>query len=356
MTPREELRNELCMVLIKNGVKNAESEIDMILGEYEIQNRTTEIALIQEDRNEYLFKKFITAKIVKGCTDRTIEFYGNTLRFVFDRIHKTADQVETDDIRYYLAVRQKRDKVSKTTANNELRVLSSFYQYLQMEEIIVKNPTLKIEKIKEEKKKKKAFTDIEIEEIRNAAKNTRESAIVEVLLSTGCRISELVSIKINEIEGDKVIVHGKGEKDRVVYLNAKAQIALRNYLRERTDNNPYVFCGGINCSDSSTREFHGWYSRKDGSWYKCKELVSQDTHTDKSTVEGTIRKIKKRAGIECGCYPHKFRRTCATLALRRGMPIEQVSKMLGHESIETTQIYLDLNEQDLAEAHKKYVV
>lgn len=356
MTPREELRNEMCMVLIKNGVENAESEIDMILGEYEIQNRTTEIALIQEDRNEYLFRKFITAKIVKGCTDRTIEFYGKTLRFIFERIHKTADQVETDDIRYYLAVRQKRDNVSKTTANNELRVLSSFYQYLQMEEMITKNPTLKIEKIKEKKKKKKAFTDIEIEEIRAAAKNARESAIIEVLLSTGCRVSELVSIKINEIEGDKIIVHGKGEKDRTVYLNAKAQIALRNYIKERADNNPYVFCGGVNCSDPSTKSLHGQYSRKDGSWYKCKELVSQDTHTDKSTIENTIRKIKKRAGIESGCYPHKFRRTCATLALRRGMPIEQVSKMLGHESIETTQIYLDLNERDLAEAHRKYVV
>lgn len=353
MTPREELRNELCMVLIKNGVKNAETEIDMILGEYEVQNRTTEIELLQEDRNEYLFKKFLTAKIVKGCTNRTIEFYGKTLCFAFDRMHKTADQVETDDIRYYLAIRQKVDKVAKTTANNELRVLSSFYQYLQMEEIIVKNPTLKIEKIKEEKKKKKAFTDIEIEEIRNAAKNTRESAIIEVLLSTGCRVSELVSIKINEIEGDRVIVHGKGEKDRVVYLNAKAQIALRNYLMERTDNNPYVFCGGVNCSDGSTK---GLYSRKGAAWYQCAELVSLDTHIGKGTIERIIRKIKKRAGIESRCYPHKFRRTCATLALRRGMPIEQVSKMLGHESIETTQIYLDLNEQELAEAHKKYVV
>lgn len=352
---REELRQKLCMILIRNGIMDADIEVDAILGDYEIQNRTTEIAPLKEDRNEYLFKKFLTAKIVKGCTDRTVRYYQKQLQFTFDRIKRTADEVTVDDIRYYLAVRQKRDGISKTTANNELRVLSSFYQYLQSEEIVLKNPTLKIEKIKERKKKKHAFTEIEIEKIRDATRNARERAVVDVLLSTGCRVSELVGIKINDISGDKLVVHGKGEKDRTVYLNAKAVLSLEKYLKERNDNNPYVFCGGIYVSDDKWN-MHKYQISKNGEWYKEPELVSKDMPVDKGTIEQFTRKLKKRSGIESGCYPHKFRRTCATMALRRGMPIEQVSKMLGHESIETTQIYLDLNEEELEQAHKKYVV
>ena len=343
------------MILIRNGVTEADIEVDAILGDYEIQNRTTEIALLQEDRNEYLFKKFLTAKIVKGCTDRTVEYYKKSLEFIFNRIQKTADDVTTDDIRYYLAIRQKRDGISKTTANNELRVLSSFYQYLQSDDIVLKNPTSKIEKIKEQKKKKNAFTEIEIEKIRDSTKNARERAVVDVLLSTGCRVNELVNIRIRDIDKDKIIVHGKGEKDRIVYLNAKAIISLERYLEERNDSNPYLFCGGFFVQNDRSK-MQQYQISKNGEWYKNKELVSLDTHTDKGTIEQLMRKLKKRSGIDSDCYPHKFRRTCATMALRRGMPIEQVSKMLGHESIETTQIYLDLNEEDMAQAHKKYVV
>lgn len=354
MNAREELRQKLCMMLIGKGVKDAEIEIDAILGEYEVQDRTTEIAIRSEDRNEYLFKKFLTAKIVKGCTDRTIDYYGKSLNFIFERINKTADDVTTDDIRYYLAIRQKRDGITKTTANNELRVLSSFYQYLQAEEIVLKNPVQKIEKIKERKKKKNAFTELEIEKIRDATKNYRERAVVDVLLSTGCRVSELATMKISDIEGNKMVVHGKGEKDRIVYLNAKAMISLEKYLSERSDNNQYIFCGGYFVQNN--KEAMGKYQcSKNGEWYKDPDLVS-DGHVDKGTIEQLMRKLKKRSGLETACYPHKFRRTCATMALRHGMPIEQVSKMLGHESIETTQIYLDLDENSLEQAHKKYVV
>lgn len=350
---REELRRKLCMVLISKGIGDAGTEIDAILGEYEIQNRTTEVALLSEDRNEYLFRKFLVSKIVKGCTDRTIQFYSKTLNFIFDRIHKTADEVTTSDIRYYLALRQKRDGVSKTTASNEFRILSSFYNWLLAEEIIGKNPVLKIERPKERKKKKSAFTEMEIEKIRDATKNTREKAIVDMLLSTGCRVSELVNMKIDDVDGEKLVVHGKGEKDRTVYLNAKAVLSLEKYLDERKDANPYIFCGGYAAANNI-----GGYHRcaRNGEWYKNPELVHPENHADKGSIEQMMRKLKERAGVECRVYPHKFRRTCATMALRRGMPIEQVSKMLGHESIETTQIYLDLNEEGLRDAHKKYVI
>lgn len=351
MSAREDLRQKLCMMMIHRGIQDSDVEIDAILGEYEVQDRTTEISIRSEDRNAYLFKKFISAKIVDGCTDRTIKFYSNTLIFVFARIDKTADSVEADDIRYYAAVRQKRDGVSKTTVNNEMRVLSSFYKYLQDEEIVLKNPMSKIGRIKHCKKKKSAFTDIEIEKIRNAARTSRERAIIETLLSTGCRVNELVNIKISDIDGDKIIVHGKGEKDRIVYLNAKSMIAVESYLKDRKDKNPYLFCGGI---EKITSEMP--HRKKLQEWYKYPEVITQDTHVDVGSIENLVRKIGKRSGLESSCYPHKFRRTCATMALRHGMPIEQVSKMLGHEEISTTQIYLDLDENDLAQAHKKYVV
>lgn len=351
---REELRQELCMVLIRNGVENAGVEVDAILGGYEIQKRTTEVALLSEDRNSYLFKKFLTAKIVKGCTDRTIQHYKKYLEFIFNRIQKTADDVTADDIRYYLAVRQKKDGIAKTTANNELLTLRTFYQYLSAEEIITKNPTLNIDRIKGKKQKKSAFTEMEIEQLREATKNAREKAIIDILLSTGCRVSELVGIKKTEINNDKLIVHGKGEKDRLVYLNAKAVISMNRYLSERKDSNPYLFPGGY--SEKSNKEL--WHKTQSarGDWYKDRTLVTPDSHIDKGTIEVLMRKLKKRAGLECSVYPHKFRRTCATMALKRGMPIEQVSKMLGHENITTTQIYLDLNEEELEQAHRKYVV
>ena len=159
--------------------------------------------------------------------------------------------------------------------------------------------------------------------------------MIELLLSTSCRVSEVAQILIEEIDGERILVHGKGEKDRYVYLNAKAQLMLERYMSERKDKSPYLF---PRCRD-------GWRNPKN----------IEEGHIDMATIEQMTRKIAKRAGVE-RANPHKFRRTCATMALRRGMPIEQVSKMLGHEQVSTTQIYLDLTEDELALAHKKYVI
>lgn len=205
----------------------------------------------------------------------------------------------------------------------------------------------KIEKIKTQRVKKEAFTEMEVERIRNVTSTGREKAIVEFLLSTGCRVAELVGIRLDEIEGDRVLIHGKGQKDRYVYMNAKTQLAVENYLVERKDANPYLFAGGWS---TAVKHMHG--AKKN--WYKTEEYVTPDEHLDIGSVQHILRRLAKLAGVK-QANPHKFRRTCATFALRRGMPIEQVSKMLGHEQISTTQIYLDLNEEDLAHAHKKYV-
>lgn len=347
---RKMLFDELCMALIGKNINanDVKDEFYIILDKYEFQQRTTEVALLQEDRNEYLIRKFTIGKTVAGCSERTIEYYGNTLRRqILPRIGKTVDDIQADDIRLYLAKRQRIDKISKVSADNELRIMRSFYKYLSKEGFVQKDPTLNVDSIKCERKRKEAFTDVEVEKIRNYPEDERQRAIVEVLFSTGCRVSELVNIKITDIDGNKILVHGKGAKDRIVYLNARAQVIVEKYISERKDENQYLFAGGY---------YNKVASREKGQdWWKYPELVSKEGHIDKGTVEQMTRKIAKSLGIE-RAYPHKFRRTCATMALRRGMPLEQVSKMLGHEEISTTQIYLDLTEEELEICHKKYVV
>lgn len=351
MDAREELRNTLCLLLIQHGVSDPDIEVDIALNDFEITKRVTDVAIRFEDKNAFYIQKFLASKIVNGCSQRTVEYYSKSMNFILQRINKPVEEITTDDIRLYLALRQKRDNVLKTTANNERRVISSFYAFLTEEEILGKNPVKKIKKIKETRKKKTAFTDMEIEKIRDTARNARERCIIEILLSTGCRVQELVEIKIEDIQDNKILVHGKGDKYRTVYLNAKAILWIEKYLSERKDDNPYLFCGGYGVNGGKARS-----NGNNGEWYKKKELVTPDTHVDKGSVEQMFRKLKKRGNIETSIYPHKFRRTCATLALRRGMPIVQVSKMLGHDSLETTQIYLDLNEQELEIAHRKYVI
>lgn len=349
MTDREKLFNDICVLVQDDELRN---RIYIMMDKYEITQRETSVALLEEDRNEYLLKTFIIGKTVKGCTKRTLRFYKNTISFVLRYIGKTVDDITTEDIRLYIAQRLYHDRVSKTTVGNEIRALSSFFGYIYNEEVIRKNPMLRIEKIKREKTKKEAFTEIELEKMRAQLGTNREKAIFEILLSTGCRVAELVNVKISEVDNDEMLVHGKGEKDRTVYLNAKALWALNEYLNERQDTSQYLFAGG----------HYGWFlgSHKGLSpkglkeWYKNAEWVDEERHITMDSVETMIRKIGERAGVKA--HPHKFRRTCATFALRRGMPIEQVSKMLGHESIETTQIYLDLSEQDLKAAHKKFVI
>lgn len=350
---REDLANDLCMFIMSNTsteMQDIKHSLYMILNNYDIGSRCTEVAVLKQDRNDMLLKKFLIAKTVKGLTPRTLQFYRASITSVLQRIDKTVDDITADDIRYYMAVRQRIDHVSKVTIGNEIRNLGSFYQWLYAEGIILKNPMAKVDRIKIDKKKKDALTEIEIEKLRTSTRDERERMVLEVLLSTGCRVSELVQIELIDIDGERILVHGKGQKDRYVYLNAKAEFALNKYLNLRKDHNPYLMPRMKSVTEIKKtvkkEAMHLW-------WQDTDNVV--DGHTDKSSVEHMFRQMAKRAGVE-RANPHKFRRTCATMALKRGMPIEQVSKMLGHEEISTTQIYLDLNEDDLAQAHRKYVI
>ena len=318
----------------------------MKLDKYDISLKNTEVSIYRGDINETLFKKFIVAKKVSGCTDRTIGHYAKTLKSIFCVIGKSCLEVEKDDIRMYMAKRKLKDNVSAVTVNNEHRVMSSFYTWLQKEEILLKNPIAKVPIMKAPKRKKKAFTEIEIEKMRDVLKDEREKAIFEVLLSTGARVSEIANIKMNEISKNQILVHGKGQKDRIVYLNAKEKIALEKYIEKRKDKSEYLFPAGIkNVNSSGSAKTHLW-------WLDVKN-INVDKAIDRGSIEAMIRRRGRKVGVTA--YPHKFRRTCATFALRNGMQIEQVSKMLGHENVGTTQIYLDMTEKELELAHERYV-
>lgn len=355
---RKQLEDDLIIALMpyleKSEIPDVKLAITMIVNKYDITKRETALTVYNGNINEHIMKRFLSAKLAQGCTRRTVTFYKNSISFSLEKIGKPYMDVTADDIRLYLATRIYQDKVSKTSVNNERRNLSSFYGWLQREEILLKNPMAKVDMIKETKKKKKAFEQIELEKIRYACRTKRETAMVEVLISTWCRVSEVVQIRIDDIKDNKLIVHGKGEKDREVYLNAKTILAIEAYLSERSDKNPYLFPRAKYAGDVK-KMCEGTHRKLQAEWYKKPDFVDDFRHMDTSTFERIIRLIGKNAGVP-NTHPHRFRRTGATMALRSGMPLIQVSKLLGHENISTTQIYLDISDEELEQAHRKYVV
>ena len=343
---KEILINEIAVALTdnfpeledtENGIRTVHNLLAVTMARYNVEEVTTDIVVYHGSVNDELIKKFIVCKKVQGCSKRTLQYYQSTLYFFFKRVPKSAIEITTDDIRVYLAFREMRDRVSITTRNNERRVFYSFYTWMRREGIRIDNPVEAMGPIKKVKKKKRAFSEMEIERLRMACETPREKFLLEFLLSTGCRASEVSQALLSDIEGDQLVVHGKGAKDRYVFLNAKTLLTMENYLewrKERFGNddiNPHLF-----------RPDQG------GNKHALVPLAV-------SGIEIVIRNLGKKAGVE-NTHPHRFRRTCATRALRTGMPIELVSMMLGHNDISTTQIYLDIDEDSVKTAHKKYVV
>lgn len=328
------------------------AQITIILSNYEIGCRNTEIAIRDEDKNQKFIAMFLASKAAGGRTERTLRVYKNYLSRIFFTIGKNVDEITADDIKLYLAKKLRVNNITKTSVDNERRALSSFYGWMYNNEYIIKNPMNKVEVMKYSKPKKKAFTEMEVEKLRGSCSTEREIAIIELLLSTWCRVSELCGMRIDEIEEDKILVHGKGEKDRTVFLNAKARIALSNYLEKRTDNNPYIFPRSSECGSIASHT-KGKKKEEQNKWYEDPALVGNGK-CDISTIESIVRKIGKKADVK-NVHPHRFRRTGATFAIRAGMPFMTVSKLLGHANIAVTQVYLDINDEDLENEHGKYV-
>lgn len=292
----------------------------------EIQN--TDIMIRDESADEEAFRMFFIAKNIQGLTKRSLETYRGYISGALRFINKPLNQITTNDIRYYLAIKKERDQNTDTNIDNIRRALSSFFGWLHEEEYIDKNPILKVKKVRCERRIKKSFKDIEIEKLRlSAAGNIRLTALLETMLSTGCRISEVSGMNRSDLDGDEIVIYGKGKKERVVYLNAKARLALERYLKTRDDENEAMF-------------------------------VSQEKPHKRLLISGMgidIRELGIKAGVP-DVHPHRFRRTAATMALNRGMPIDQVQIMLGHENIETTTIYAVSAQEAVKASHKKYIV
>ena len=284
--------------------------------------------LIQSKSNQALKDEFLSAKQVEGCSERSVSYYSSTLDNLIKNLEKPFNQMETEDLRIYLSKYQKKNDASKQTIDNIRRILSSFFTWLEDEDYILKSPVRRIHKIKTMKQVKETYSDESLERLRDNCKTIRDLALIDMLASTGMRVGELV--KLNRVDVDFVnrecVVLGKGSKERVVYFDARTKLHLQNYLNSRTDDNEALFVS----------------------------LLEPHNRLEIAGVEIMLRKLGRSLEIN-KVHPHKFRRTLATRAIDKGMPIEQVQKLLGHQKIDTTMEYAIVDQQNVKNSHKKYL-
>ena len=271
---------------------------------------------------------FISAKRVEGCSEKSLRYYESTIRNMLDAVKKTECQITTEDLRSYLDNYQRRGTVSKVTLDNVRRILSSFFAWLEDEDYIMKSPVRRIHKVKTGKTVKETYSDESLELMRDHCDNARDLAMIDLLASTGIRVGELIKLNRTDIdfENRECIVFGKGNKQRKVYFDARTKIHLQRYLNERIDNNEALFVS----------------------------LLKPFNRLQISGVEIRLRKIGRELSFS-KVHPHKFRRTLATMAIDKGMPIEQVQQLLGHQSIDTTLQYAMVNQNNVKESHRKFI-
>ena len=279
-------------------------------------------------QNMDLLNVFISSKRVEGCSEKTLKYYDKTIKHMLNSINKRLDYITTDDLRNYLGNYRSNRLISKTTADNIRRILSSFFSWLEEEDYIIKNPIRRIKKIKKGRVVKDVLSDEHLELLRDNCDDIRDLAILELLISTGIRVGELVNLNIDDVNFNEreCVVFGKGESEREVYFDAKTKIHLMNYLKSRNDNNPALFVS----------------------------LKKPYFRLGISGVERRLRELGQKSKIT-KVHPHKFRRTLATNAIDKGMPIEQVQRLLGHVQIDTTMQYAMVNQNNVKLSHKKFI-
>lgn len=279
------------------------------------------------DNIDYL-NMFIAAKSIEGCSERTIEYYRVTINNMFKEITIPVRQITTDDLREYLTKYQEKNGCSKVTVDNIRRNLSSFFSWLEDEDHILKSPIRRIHKVRTGTRVKETLSDENIELLRDNCKQIRDLAIIDFLYSTGIRVGELVNLNLEDInfEERECVVYGKGNKERRVYFDARSKLHLLEYIKTRTDKNPALFV----------------------------TLDNPHTRLKISGVEICLRKLGRKLNID-KVHPHKFRRSMATKAIDKGMPIEQVQRLLGHQQIDTTMHYAMVNQNNVKNSHRKYI-
>lgn len=298
------------------------------LQEVIIRNFAENEAEKKEIDNEEFLNMFLDAKQIEGCSERTIKYYRTTVEHLITQIGTGVRKITTEEIREYLSSYQKRNNCTNATIDNIRRNISSFFSWLEEEDYILKSPMKRIHKIKTKTVVKNTISDEGIEKLRDNCKEKRDLAIIDLLYSTGIRVGELVNLNIADIdfEGRECIVYGKGDKERRVYFDAKAKIHLKEYIDTRCDDNEALFV-----------TLHTPYNR-----------------LKISGVEIRLRNLGRKLDLD-KIHPHKFRRSMATRAIDKGMPIEQVQKILGHSQIDTTMQYAMVNQNNVKTSHQKYM-
>ena len=283
---------------------------------------------VYEISNHDFLKMFLDAKQIEGCSDRTIKFYRMTIEKMFQSVFSPIRKITTEDMRSYLSKYQKVNNCSKVTVDNVRRNISIFFSWLEEENYILKSPMRRIHKIKTNQQVKEIITDEDIERLRDKCRCSRDLAMIDLLYSTGIRVGELVNLNIDDVDFDarECVVFGKGGKERRVYFDAKAKLHLQRYIESREDNNKALF-------------------------------VTLDAPHDRLKISGVeirVRTLGRSINLS-KIHPHKFRRTMATRAIDKGMPIEQVQKILGHSQIDTTMQYAMVNQSNVKSSHQKYI-
>ena len=283
---------------------------------------------IGEKPNSELLTAFLDAKTLEGCSKKTIRYYRLTIEKMLDTINKNSVTITTEDLRKYLTDYQKINDCSKGNLDNIRRIFSSYFMWLENENYILKSPVRRIHKIKSTKAVKETISDDSMELMRDNVAHPRDLAIIDLLASTGMRVGELCGLNRSDIdfENQECVVLGKGDKERIVYFDARAKLHLQNYLNSRKDNNPALFVS----------------------------LLKPHARLEIPGVEIRLRKLGRKLDIP-KVHPHKFRRTLATKAIDKGMPVEQVKTLLGHSQLDTTMEYAIVNQTNVKNSHKKYI-
>ena len=281
-----------------------------------------------EPSEQNLVDLFLSAKRIEGCSEKSLKYYQSTITALIDTVGKGVKYIETEDIRSYLTDYQSRKQSSKVTIDNIRRILSSFFSWLEDEDYILKSPVRRIHKVKTGTNIKETYTDEALELMRDNCTELRDLAIIDMLASTGMRVGEMVLLNREDIDFNEreCVVFGKGDKERIVYFDARTKIHLQNYLNSREDDNPALFVS----------------------------LQKPYNRLKISGIEVRLRQYGKRLGIP-KVHPHKFRRTLATMAIDKGMPIEQLQQLLGHRRIDTTLQYAMVKQSNVKIAHRKYI-
>ena len=304
--------------------KHLQNVLQMVLSGYEV----TKSKVIDNEIEQDFVELFLSAKRIEGCSEKSLKYYKSTIESMLNELQKGVKYIVTDDIRGYLTEYQEKNKSSKVTIDNIRRILSSFFSWLEDEDYILKSPVRRIHKVKTGTNIKETYSDEALELMRDSCTELRDLAIIDMLASTGMRVGEMVLLNRNDIDFNEreCIVFGKGSKERVVYFDARTKIHLQNYLNSRVDNNSALFVS----------------------------LKAPHERLKIGGVETRLREFGKQLGLH-KVHPHKFRRTLATMAIDKGMPIEQLQQLLGHRKIDTTLQYAMVKQSNVKIAHRKYI-